>query len=129
LTAEGSKVRKFLKVKVELDIRVYNYLKWRKWRNYGLVIIIGTLPMMIGCWSKKRERDRVNNEFVTRATALKREIDHLSVSKRSSVAAQTAAVAKNNVVMGGKWVRSAVPYRQTSTTSIELMDELLRRLK
>jgi hypothetical protein len=93
-------------------------------RDLGIVVIIGSLPILIECWQRKSEIVRTRRDFDARIALLRREIDRLSVSKRSSFAAQT--VSLEVAVTGGRWVGTAATLAPVSRTAITFMGEFLR---
>jgi hypothetical protein len=123
--AEGREGRATVTMKVELSRQTMKIVNFVRIRDFGFVVSIGSLPILLECWQKTNEVFRVRKDFDRRMALLRREIDQLSVSKRSAVAVQ-AALGEEEGGTGGKWIKLAAPIAPVSRTAIAFMGELLR---
>jgi hypothetical protein len=122
--AESSNVKALVKMQVELSEGALEIIRRKRFRNFGIVVIIGSLPILLECWQRKNEVMRVRRDWDARLALLRREVDRLSVSKRSSLGIQTS-ILEVETVTGGRWVRIQAPLAPASSTSIACMDNFL----
>ncbi|OHS98247.1 hypothetical protein TRFO_35407 [Tritrichomonas foetus] len=116
-----------INITVFLDDKIIVKMKLRKLLKYIFVLFLSVLPMFIQFYEVKFAFARVTRDYIHRESMLQKEIDKLSVSKRSSVAMQTSTPESKPFM--GRWVRSNLVSTPVSKHGIEMMTKLLENVK